>query len=108
MLQKPCFIGISERQADTVFQRAYAAAAVHLLCPLCLVHVGAEGPGFTTQKQTIIPSWHAQLLPWDGGMGWRRKASSMSDHSGREITKPGRIFPVWYHYLRLHWQSMSD
>lgn len=84
MLQKLSFIGISDRQADTVLQRAYAAAAVHVMCPLCLVHVGAGGPGFTTQTQIIAPPWHTQLLACDGGMGWRRKTSPMSDHSGEE------------------------
>lgn len=99
MLQKLCFIGISERRADIVFQRAYAAAAMHVMCPLCTVHVGAGGPAFTQQRGTdalwtTAPPWHTQLLACDGGLGRRRKASRTSDHSGREITKPGSVFPV--------------
>lgn len=99
MLQNLCFTGISERQPDTVFQRACAAAAMHVRCPLCMVHVGAGGPAFVQQRgtdalQTTIPPWHAQLLACDGWMGQRKKASPMSDHSGREITKSGSIFPI--------------
>lgn len=53
MLQKLCFIGIPVRQADIVFQRAYAAAAMHVMCPLRMVRVGAGAPAFIRQT-----AWH--------------------------------------------------
>ena len=82
-----------------MFQRAYAAAAMHVMCPLCMVHVGAGGQAFIQQcgtdaLQTTVPPWHTRLLACDRAMGRRRKASPMSDHSGREITKFGSIFPI--------------
>lgn len=82
-----------------MFQRAGAAAATRVMCPLCPGHMGAGGPAFAQERgtgpsQTTIPPWHTQLLACDGGMGRRRKASPRSDHSGRETTKSGSTFPI--------------
>lgn len=86
MLQKLCFIGISARQAGRVFQRALAAAAVRVMCPLCRVPVGAGGPAFTPRRGTDALQTTRARSPASrgGGTGRRRRASPASDHSGEK------------------------
>lgn len=52
----------------------------------------------TDALQTTSPPWHTQLLVCGGGMGPRRKASPLSDHSGKETTKSGSIFPFFFFF----------